>query len=208
MRGSLSAMQLHSTTTTSHRESGAPDLVRRRSRLIMRTAKLLLETMDALLDLLRNRYRTGEGADWIADTIEEFEGARNPAELREALAECLLVYRPGVMKPPRIDELVGMCLKTLFAMTEPDATDLPGKAMAIRGACMRMSDPYDAQQKQLARFPSGVYILAPGGYTIAHQAISEVSEASPETSTSVKRSPAGKVRKRQEPTGQTCVPLD
>lgn len=204
MRGSLSVMQFHTTTSP---EPGAPQMTRRRARLIMRTAKLLLETLDVLLDLLRNRYRTGEGADWIADTIEEFEDARNPDELRGALAECLLVYKPGVMKPPRIDELVGMALRALYGMTDAGAADLPGRAVAIRDACMRMSDPYDAQAKQLARFPSGVYVLAPGGYTIAHQAISEASAASPATSTSSKRSPSGKVRRAQEPTGQTCVPL-
>lgn len=173
----------------------------------MKTAALLLETLDALLDLLRNRYRTGEGADWIADTIEEFESARNPEELREALAECLLDYSPGRMKPPRIDELVGGSLRALYEMTGEGCADLGGKAVQIRDACMRMLDPYDAQAKQLTRFPSGVYVLAPAGYTTTHQATVESSAASPETSIKVTRSPAGRVRNRQEPTGQICAPL-
>lgn len=205
MRGSLSAMQLHTTTS---RENGAPAMVRRRTKLIMKTASLLLDSLSALLDLLRNRYRTGEGADWIADTIEEFEDARNPEQLRDALAECLLDYKPGRMKPPRIDELVAGCIRTLFEMCEPAAVDLPGKAVWIRDACARMCDPYDAQKKLLSRLPSGVYVLAPEGYAIAAQAISESADASLATSTRVKRSSAGAVKSRQEPTGQTCVPLD
>lgn len=190
-------MQVTSTTTTPARR-----------RLIMKTAGLLLGTLTALLDLLRNRYRTGEGADWIADTLEVFEDARNPTELRETLAECMLDYTPGKMKPPRIDELVSGALQTLIAMTDDDATDLPGKALRIRAACMHMLDPYDAGAKLLARAPSGVYVLAPAGYTITHQAISESSEASTDaTSIKVKRSSSGGVRRRELPTGQTCAPL-
>lgn len=193
-----------STTPTKRREASA---AHRRDRLIKRTAGLLFETLTALLDLLRNRYRTGEGADWIADTLEEFEDARNPAELRAALVECLLVYKPGTMKPPRIDQLVSASITTLCAMTEEGQRDLPGMAMQIRQACMSMLDPYDAQAKLLARLPSGVYVLSPAGYTIAHQAISEVSEASPATSIRVARSPVGRVRSKQLPTGQICAPL-
>lgn len=200
-------MESHKTTTTTRREANAPTVERRRTKLIMKTAGLLLDTLTALLDLLRNRYRTGEGADWISDTLEVFEDARNPAELRETLVECLLDYSPGRMKPPRIDELVSSSIRTLVEMTDPAATDLPGKALRIRDACLHMLDPYDAGAKLLARAPSGVYVLAPAGYAIAHQAIEESSAASPDTSIKVARSPAGKVRSKQLPTGQTCVPL-
>jgi hypothetical protein len=195
------------TRTTTNRESNAPTIERRRTKLTMKTAGLLLDSMTALLDLLRNRYRTGEGADWIADTIEVFEDARNPAELRDSLVECMLDYSPGKMKPPRIDELVAGAIGTLIEMTEPGAADLAGKALRIRNACMHMLDPYDAGAKLLSRAPSGVYVLAPAGYTIAHQAIVESSAASPETSIKVRRSSSGRVRKRQLPTGQTCAPL-
>lgn len=173
----------------------------------MKAAGIVFETLSALLHLLRHRYRTGEGADWISDTLEEIEDARSPDELRDALSEVLLGYRAGVMKPPRIDALVSGALRQLHGVSAPGAEDVGGTCVQIRDACMGMLDPYDAQQKLLARLPSGVYVLAPSGYTITHQAISDASEASPETSTSVSKSPAGRVRKRQEPTGQTCVPL-
>ncbi len=173
----------------------------------MKTAGLLFGTLSELLHLLRHRYRTGEGADWISDTLEEIEDATSPADLREALSEVLVGYRPGVMKPPRIDELVVGSLRTLHSASAEDAVDVGGLCVAVRDACGRMMDPYDAQAKILARLPTGVYVLAPCAYTIEHQAISEVSEASPATSTKVTRSPAGRVRSRQLPTGQTCTPL-
>lgn len=173
----------------------------------MKTASVLFGTLSELLHLLRHRYRTGEGADWISDTLEEIEDATSPADLREALSEVLVGYRQGVMKPPRIDELVIGSLRALHSAAAEDAVDAGGLCVAVRDSCGRMLDPYDAQAKMLTRLPSGVYVLAPGGYTITHQAISEASEASPATSTKVTRSPAGRVRNKQLPTGQTCTPL-
>ena len=120
----------------------------------MKTAGLLFGTLSDLLHLLRHRYRTGEGADWISDTLEEIEDATSPADLREALSEVLVGYRPGMMKPPRIDELVIGSLRTLHGAAAEDAVDVGGLCVAVRDACGRMLDPYDAQAKILARLPT------------------------------------------------------
>lgn len=196
MRAMLSRM--------SQREPDAPTQIRQRDRQIMRTTRRLYGTLESLVEMLRFRYRSGEGADQIEMHLEILEDAKTPTMVRAALAE-ILSAPDDAIRPPRLAALVDMSLRALFAATA-DGGDIAGAMVVIADACRSMVDPYDAASQRLSRFPSGVYLIAPAGYTTQAQTMSVASLASPETSTSVSRSVVGKLRRSEAPQGMIATP--
>lgn len=180
----------------------------------MRASAGLFETLNRVADLLRGRYRSHEAADALDLHLETLGECRSPEDLRDRLGEILEAQGTSVIKPPQFAAWVESAFRSLFYGCDPDATDSagaprwPAHLLAVADRCRMMLDPYAAATCDLARLPTGTYLIslepADGAQSpAASNSKSVVALPSPATSTKVAKSPSGKVRTSAGATAQT-----
>lgn len=196
-----------------------PHPIRHRKR-VMRVSERLFETLTRVAELLRNRYRSHEAADALELHQETLGECRSPADLREEIGEILETHGASRIKPPQLAVQIETALRHLFAACDPDASDSAGvpiwpvHLLAVADLCGQMLDPYAAATCDLARLPTGTYLIslvpvldAPPQLPAASNSKSVVPLASFETSTSVAKSSSGKVKRSAGAAATTiCAP--
>ncbi len=197
-------MTLRCMPTPPRRQPDAPTPHPQRHRVrVMRASAALFETLTRVADLLRGRYRSHEAADALDLHLETLGECRSPADLRDRLGEILEAQGTSVIKPPQFAAWVESAFRSLFYACDPDARDSasapcwPAHLLAVADRCRMMLDPYAAATCDLARLPTGTYLISlePADQSpAASNSKSVVALPSPATSTKVAKSPSGNVK--------------
>lgn len=170
------------------------------------------QSLQALARMVQHRYRSDEAAETLAAHIEMIEEVRSPADARDVLGQLIEERVPGTIKPPQLEVRVNTAIQALFEAAL-ETSDWPALLIRVAEQTAAMFDPYDSAGNDIARLPTGSYVIvigeAHGGSTVpaaSHSNSLASPSLPPMISARTNRPSSGKVQKKLAETGMMAVP--